>query len=298
VARCATESCGRWCPELLVRRGVGTYVDRNWFCSRHCVEQMVRRRLIDARPVAAGIPAVPPMRLGALLRHHGVCGAEAIERALHAQRGSNMKLGEQLFAMGAAEKEGVLRALAAQAGVGYLATIDTEKVREAPGGLSPNAVRALGVVPLNEEENGRIRVACQAPVPRRALSAFRRLTGWSPEAYLVADADFQTLVRNYGADVSGDRPVRELTRFSQTECLSDAAARIATAATRSRHTTVTEARWEPYTWVRVQCPSGRVEDVLFSRPALPPDAGFGLDVVAEAPGLPEEEPCPVVITSH
>ena len=80
---------------MLVRRGVGSHVDRHWFCSRHCVEQMVRRRLIDAWPVAAGIPAVPPMRLGALLRHHGVCGAEAIEQALEAQRGSQLKLGDR-----------------------------------------------------------------------------------------------------------------------------------------------------------------------------------------------------------
>lgn len=277
MARCEAETCGRWCPEMLVRRGVGTYVDGDWFCSRHCVEQMVRRRLIDAHPVAAGIPAVPPMRLGALLRHHGVCGAEAIELALQAQRGSQLKLGEQLFAMGVAEKEGVLRALAAQAGVGYLSTIDLDSVREAPGGLSPNAVRALGLVPISEEDEGRIRVACPAPVPRRALSAFRRLTGWIPEAYLVADADFQALLRNYGTSVEGDRPLRSLTEFVQTASLSDAASRIAVAATRGGDTTVTAARWEPYTWVRVQGTSGRVEDVLFSR---------------------EEAPCPAVTTSH
>ena len=184
----------------------------------------------------------------------------------------------------------MLRALAAQAGVGYLAVVDTQGVREAPGGLSPNAVRALGLVPVSEEEEGRIRVACMAPVPRRALSAFRRLTGWIPEAYLVADADFQALVRNYGADVDGERPMRELTRFSQTESLADAAARITAAATRGGDTTVTEARWEPYTWVRVQGTSGRVEDVLFSRPSAALGTGRG--------NVIEEEPCPVAITSH
>jgi len=265
---------------MLVRRGVGSHVDGGWFCSRGCVERMVRRRLLEARPVAAGIPNVPPMRLGALLRHHGVCGADAIERALRAQRGSQLKLGEQLFAMGAAEKEGVLRALAAQAGVGYLATVDAAAVREAPGGLSPAAVRALGLVPISEAEDGRIRVACPAPVPRRALSALRRLTGWIPEPYLVADADWQVLLRHYGADVRGERSVRELTQFVQTESLSDAAARITTAATRGGGTTVTEARWEPYTWVRIQG-RGRVDDIVFARP-----------------DGQEEAPCPVVTTSH
>ena len=57
-------------------------------------------------------------------------------------------------------------ALAAQSGVGYLTGIDMESVRDAPGGLSPNAVRALGLVPVSEVEDGRIRVACAAPVPR------------------------------------------------------------------------------------------------------------------------------------
>ncbi len=281
MARCAAESCGRWRPEILVRRGVGTFVDGVWFCSRQCVEQLVRRRLIEARPVAAGIPSVPPMRLGALLRHHGVCSAEAIEQALQAQRGSRLKLGAQLHAMGAAEPAGVLKALAAQSGVGYLTGIDMESVRDAPGGLSPNAVRALGLVPVSEVGDGRIRVACAAPVPRRAISAFRRLTGWIPEAYLVTDGDFLQLLANYGLDVSSDRTVRPLTEFSQTEDLADAAARIAEAATRAGDTNLTEARFEPYTWIRVQG-SGVVEDVLFARPAH----------------TEEEASCPVATTSH
>jgi hypothetical protein len=281
MARCAADQCGRWRPEVLVRRGVGTFVDGMWFCSRGCIEQMARRRLIGARPVAAGIPSVPPMRLGALLRHHGVCGADAIEQALQAQRDSRLKLGEQLFAMGAAEPRSVLRALAAQAGVGYLADVDAGAVRDAPGGLSPDAVRALGVVPISEVEDGRIRVACKAPVPRRAISAFRRLTAWIPETYLVSDDNFDVLLRNYGRDVEGDRSARSLTEFSQTESLADAAARIAEAATRAGDTSLTEARFEPYTWIRIQG-DGLVEDVLFASRAR----------------TEEEAPCLAAITSH
>lgn len=283
MARCAAEACGRWRPELLVRRGLGANVDGMWFCSKACVERMARRRLIEARPVAAGIPAVPPMRLGALLRHHGVCGADAIERALTAQQGSRLKLGEQLCAMGAAERESVLRVLAAQAGVGYLASVDVSAVRDAPGGLSPHAVRALGLVPISGVDEGRIRVACSAPVPRRALGALRRLTGWVPEPYLVADDDYRALLVNYGADVDASDGGTPVTDLVQTASLSDAAAHIATAATRGGDTTVTEARWEPYTWVRVQG-GGLVEDVLLAR--------------AGDAALPEEMPCQAVITSH
>jgi Type II secretion system (T2SS), protein E, N-terminal domain len=283
MARCAAESCGRWRPELLVRRGLGASVDGLWFCSKACVERMARRRLTTARPTASGIPTLPPIRLGALLRHHGVCGAEAIEQALKAQRGSRLKLGEQLCAMGAAERDSVLRVLAAQAGVGYLAAVDVASVRQAPGGLSPHAVRALGLVPISGVEDGRIRVACPAPVPRRALGALRRLTGWVPEPYLVADDDWQALVDNYGADVDDHSRGAGFTELVQTASVSDAAARIATAATRGGATTVTEARWEPYTWVRVQG-AGLVEDVLLAR--------------AGATVSQEEVPCPVVTTSH
>lgn len=283
MARCSAEHCGRWCPELLVRRGVGASVDGVWFCSKACVERMARRRLIEARPVATGIPTVPPMRLGALLRHHGVCDAQAIEQALQAQRASHLKLGEQLCRMGAAEREGVLRALAAQAGVGYLASVDPSGVREGPGGLSPHAVRALGLVPISDVEEGRIRVACPAPVPRRALGALRRLTGWIPEPYLVCDDDWQALLRNYGADRSSEAPGGALSEFMQTESLSAAAAQIAAAATRGGDTTVTEARWEPYTWVRVQG-EGMVEDVLLAR------ASNGVTV--------EEGQWPAATTSH
>lgn len=283
MARCAAEACGRWRPELLVRHGLGANVDGLWFCSKACVERMARRRLIEARPVAAGIPAVPPMRLGALLRHHGICGADAIERALTAQQGSRLKLGEQLCAMGAAEREGVLRVLAAQAGVGYLAFVDVSTVRDAPCGLSPHAVRALGLVPISGVEEGRLRVACSAPVPRRALGALRRLTGWVPEPYLVTDDDWRALLANYGADVDASASETSVTDFVQTASLSDAAAHIAAAATRGGDTTVTEARWEPYTWVRVQG-GGLVEDVLLAR---------AVNVTS-----PEEVPCQAVITSH
>lgn len=288
MARCAAEECGRWRPDLLVRRGAGVYVDGAWFCSRECVEELARRRLSEARPVAAGIPSVPPMRLGTLLRHHGVCSADVIEQALQAQRRSRLKLGEQLQAMGAVDPRSILRALAAQAGVGYLADVETELVRRAPGGLSANAVRALGIVPISDVEHGRVRVACKAPVPRRAISALRRLTEWIPEVYLVSDDNFELLLRNYGSE--GDQPL-----FSQTDSLADAAARIADAATRARDTSIVEAHWEPFTWIRV-LGAGVVEDVFLARPAASSDSNR--ERQADPVAIEQEAPCLAATTSH
>ncbi|MEZ5284200.1 MAG: hypothetical protein R2712_05195 [Vicinamibacterales bacterium] len=125
---------------------------------------------------------------------------------------------------------------------------------------------------------GRIRVACTAPVPRRALGALRQLTGWTPEVYLVSDADWAAILEHYGADAPAPSTPAARPEFVHTTSVTDAAARIAAAATRGRRTTVTEARWDDYAWVRIQGP-GLVEDVCLTLP----DAG--MPIGEEAPWL-------------
>jgi hypothetical protein len=264
MARCASDDCRRWRPELLARHMAGVNVDGRWFCSQECVERMARRRLRDVRPGAHGLPGVPPPRIGALLQHFGVVNADQLHRALEAQRESRLRLGDQIQKLGFADAGAVLRALAAQAGVRYLTTIDLKTVRSAPGGLAADAVRALGLVPFSEpDEKGQIKVACTAPVPRTALTALTQLTGWTAEPYLVADEDWAELVAAYGAAAARRGPTRPDARFLRTSTLSEAAARIASAAAMARQTNITSARWEPYTWVRVQG-NGLTEDILFA----------------------------------
>ena len=120
-------------------------------------------------------------------------------------------------------------------------------------------------------------------MPRRALSALRRLTGWVADVYLVSDADWRALIANYGADVKEGAPRRPLMAFTQTADMGDAAASIAAAATRGGGTTVTDARWEAFTWIRVQG-VGRVDDVVLARPVHANPV--------------EEEPCLAPNTSH
>ena len=251
MPRCAGENCGRWRPDVLVRRGAGASIDGRWFCSRECIERMARHLLSDVRPAMAVIPTVPPTRLGTILRHQAACTAADVERALEAQRDSGLRLGEQLLAMGLIERQSLLRALAAQAGVSYLANVDAAMVRKAPGGLSSEAVRAIGLMPIAEAKNGRIRVACPAPLPRRALGSFRQLTSWTPEVFLVSDHDWQILLANHGAELDPGA-ARATAHFVLADSLSDAAAGIADAATRARTTMMKEARMDPYTWVRLQ----------------------------------------------
>lgn len=261
MARCASDSCNRWRPEVIARSMSGIHVDGRWFCSQECFERTTKRLLLDAKPRSVGIPPVPPLKVGVLLRHQGAITADQLTRALEAQRETGLPIGAQLTATEAVDPRVVVRALAAQAGIRYLATVDVGAVLAAPGGLPRDAVRALAVVPFTEpDESGHIRVACAAPVPRAALAALSRLTGWSPEPYLVSDDAFAALLEAYGQNRR--RPESRVSDFVRASSLADAATRIAAAAGAARRLSVTEARWAPYTWVRVQA-DGLTRDVLF-----------------------------------
>jgi hypothetical protein len=237
-----------------------TFDDR-WVCSRTCVERLALTRLSAYRRSAETGPTRPPVKLGALLRQQGACRPDQIDQALAAQSDSHLRLGEQLRSMGAVEGSTLLRVLAAQAGVSYLASIDGLNVRDAPGRLSLDAIIALGMLPISQPDGERVRVAFPAPVPRPALTAFRQQTGWIPEPFLVGDDDWLTLLENYGAavkDRDANAPPPALARAADA---ADAAARVADAVVAARTASMREARWGPYVWVRVQGDSV-VRDVL------------------------------------
>ena len=238
----------------------GATLDGHWFCSRGCIERELLARLIGVEPVTALAPRRPSLKLGVLLRQHGACRPELIDEALAAQGESRLRLGEQLRSMGAVEAQAVLHALAAQAGVSYLTAVDVSSVREAPGGLALDAIQALGILPIGQPDNGRIRVAFPAPVPRAALIAFRQQSGWTPEPFLVSDDDWLLLLENYGTTIpAGLSSPIVLTRAVD---VADAARGIAETALTAKAATLQEARWGVYVWVRVRG-GGVVSDVLF-----------------------------------
>jgi len=259
MARCSRNDCRRWRPDVLVRAaGLGLRVDGAWFCSRTCVESVTQQRLRGVPRPASQVPAIPALRLGVLLLHQGAITSADLSKALGAQRTTGRRLGAELQHLGLADAASVLRGLSAQAGVSYLASVDHASVRHAPGGLSPDEVRALGVVPIQVDQANRLLVvACQAPLPRASLSAVRQLTGWTPEPLLVSDADWQTLMRSYGvASPASERRVE----FIRVRDVGDAAARVAAAASVGP-IMVTEAHCDSAMWVRIES-AGAIDTLL------------------------------------
>lgn len=270
MARCASDTCDTWRPDVLTSRW-GIRIDDRWFCSQGCVEQMLRRLLADvpAAPTARVMPGPPHLRLGVLLRHHGALSADQLHDALEKQRTTGQRLGTLAKTMYGVDGALVLKALAAQAGARYLTSIDPSTVRDAPGGLSREATVALGLVPFSQpDERRNVRVASKAPVRWDAVKALRRISEWNPELYLVEDDTWNQLLEHYGqgGDASVSRPnapIRANAVLVRDE--QEAVTHIANIATASRKAHLADAYWEPYTMVRVQADQ-IVRDVLFTRP--------------------------------
>jgi hypothetical protein len=221
-----------------------------WFCSGTCAGQQAER---DVERVATReqirTRALPRLKLGLLLVHHGAITPVQLREALASQRTSGLRLGDELLSLGLIDDASLVKALAAQAGLPCLPTLEPTAVRFCPE-LGATAVRALGLVPVGVDvENRHVKVACTAPVPRLAVSALKELTGWTAEPFLVPDSTLERLMTAYAAlSESMDRD-RLVTR-------DEAGAAIAAAAAVRDDAVVNQVSCNPYLWVRVTSAAG------------------------------------------
>ena len=265
MPRCADYTCGRWRPERLAPRwAAGIRFNGHWYCSRTCVEHAARIGL-DEPAIPAPTPgALPQLKLGVLLRHLGAISEANLERALESQRTSGRRLGAELQHMGLVTFEPVLKALAAQNGISYLASFDVSRVTRGPSWMPAETVRALGLVPFDADEAARrVRVVCTAPVPKAAMRALFKLTGWTAEPYLIEDHLWQQALRVYRPAPPAEGHYREAVAVNGVD---QAAAHIAESALVDRAVTMRQASFDnKYTWVRVEGPR-QVSDLFV--PAL------------------------------
>jgi hypothetical protein len=247
MPRCAESTCGRWRPERLAPRWAsGIRFNQAWYCSRECVEQAARSGLDTTAAPAVAVPSavLPPLKVGALLRHMGAVSSAQLTSALQRQKQTGRKLGAELLNMGIVTSEQILRALASQSSASYLPAFDPSRVAAAPAWLPSGAVAALGLVPFELDELSQtLRVVCAAPVPRAAVRAMVKLTGWAVEPYIVDDQVFTAAMRAYQpAPAAATGTVRTV---------AAAAARVADAAFADRAVTMRHASFAGRTWVTV-----------------------------------------------
>jgi hypothetical protein len=231
-------------------------VDGIWFCSRACVEAEASTKLEDVR-VRQRTSRPAARRLGTVLLERRTITPIQLGRALEAQRETGLRLGAQLQRMGFANRDEVLRALSAQHGVSYLAAIDTGTLRSAPGKLSADEVRTLGIIPFRETAEA-LMVACAAPLPQAALDALGVLSGRTIHPFLVADDDFERLNAAYRGAV--DAAVRTPTVRVAPDGTRDAGRPDGgEAAAKTPYA-------DPFTWVRIAA-DGHISTLLVPPPS-------------------------------
>jgi len=261
MPRCADFTCGRWRPERMAPRwAAGIRFNGHWYCSRTCVENAARAGLDEPAIPAVSAGALPPLKVGVLLRHLGAITEADLDTALESQRATGRRLGAELQHLGLVTGDAVLKALAAQAGVSYLASFDVARVTHGPGWMPAETVRALGLVPFDlDEAHKKLRVVCAAPVPRSAMRALLKLTGWTAEPYLVEDEAWQQALRLYRPSLQAPGYLREAVTVNGADA---AAAHVADSASVGRAVTMRAGSFDRYTWVRVEGPR-QVSDLLF-----------------------------------
>ena len=263
MPRCADPACGRWRPERLAPKwAAGIRFNGDWYCSRDCVEGAALQGLDDGPALAPRqSTALPPLRLGVLLRHMGVISEGELNEALRSQQASGRRLGDELLRLRiVAEPEPVLRALAAQSNLSYLSSFDIDRVTRGPSWMPAVTVRALGLVPFElDEEQHRVKVVCAAPLSRSAMHAIFKLTGWKAEPYLVEDDVWRRAIDAYRPVDVVDTQAAGLSRT--VSGVAAAAACVADTALANRSVTMRTADTNRYKWVRLEGPR-LVSDLL------------------------------------
>ena len=147
---------------------------------------------MSSRPVAAPLFAADDWpRYSERLVREGKLGARDLERALAAQREMGGSLDRVLVSLGLVSDVDAARALADHLGVPFVTGDAFPAVPPEPQGLLPGFLRAHHVLPLAQDDAGRLHVAMAAPQDAFVCKALRLSTGLEvlPAVGLAAEID-------------------------------------------------------------------------------------------------------------
>lgn len=147
---------------------------------------------MSSRPVADPLFAADDWpRYGERLVREGKLGARDLERALAAQREMGGSLDRVLVSLGLVSDVDAARALADHLGVPFVTGDAFPAVPPEPQGLLPGFLRAHHVLPLAQDDAGRLYVAMAAPQDAFVCKALRLSTGLEvlPAVGLAAEID-------------------------------------------------------------------------------------------------------------
>ncbi len=164
-------------------------------------------------------------RLGEMLLEKGFITENELARALEYKRETGKPLGEALVELGYVTWDEITHALAEQFGVEVLDTIPTEIPADVLAKLPRNVIEDLHIIPLKEEENGRLVIVTDTATDiSRIESSIKFLTGKEPKILLTSPVTFDYLYKTFitgNAEDMNFEPVYVEEDIEETEVISE-----------------------------------------------------------------------------
>ena len=128
------------------------------------------------RPSAPAQGGVPAKRLGQHMIETGLINKTQLDEALKLQARAKGPLGEALVKLGHAGQEDIARAVAETRGLRFIELDASDVVCNAVEHISQQLAERYNTVPL-KVENGRLHIACDAPLNTQVQGNLQRLAG-------------------------------------------------------------------------------------------------------------------------
>ncbi|HME97291.1 MAG TPA: ATPase, T2SS/T4P/T4SS family, partial [Methylomirabilota bacterium] len=142
------------------------------------------------------------LRLGQILTRERVITPDVLREAMARALRERLRLGETLVVMGAATTSDILRALATQQGMAFLAADELPSTPPALKELSPKYLRQYVACPIAVEA-GTVTVATADPTNPQLLDDLQQLLGLTVKLCVApAPAILEAIERAYGANTA------------------------------------------------------------------------------------------------
>jgi type IV pilus assembly protein PilB len=154
-------------------------------------------------------------RIGEILTEWGVVTEAGVKQAIeHAQK-EHLRVGEALVALGLADEDDIVKALASQYDMEYI-DMDRNLVVPAEMHLIPeDLIRKHLVVPIGHE-NGRLKVIITDPLDLETLDMLRFRLNTELEPCLAAKSKLRAFVDRFArSDISIDKTVKDLEKETE-----------------------------------------------------------------------------------
>jgi type IV pilus assembly protein PilB len=133
-------------------------------------------------------------RIGEILVEWGVVSEAGVDDALEYAQHEHCRIGEAFIALGLAEEEDVIKALAVQYDMEYIDLDRNVVVANEFNVLPEDRIRRHLVVPLNREENGKLKVIITDPLDLETLDMLRFMLNEEPIPCLASKAKVRAYI--------------------------------------------------------------------------------------------------------